>query len=307
MKLPGWPDVAELREECDAAEAAGRAFATQAEKDFALTRLIWSIGQEFGDGLLLKGGTCLSKVDLAFHRVSEDADFVIPWPDATVDDLDAARWYAPANARLKTAAAAAGMDLEGSVGTFTEGNRPLRSWRVHYPSAYGSGRDSLLVEISPRPVLQTPRKVRLLCVIDGAIASAHEAASCFALSAGEVRAEKVRAAFTRDEIRDFFDLGLFLDGPDLTSREFVELVGQKLAEWPAPRLPDQKPNFGKSALQLRRLERSVTRRLMPQLPPGAPVFSLARVLSAYNDLWNGVQSSWEQWDERTTEIPEPQA
>ena len=290
MKLPDWPDPAELREECDAAEGAGRAFATQAEKDFALTRLLWSIDQEFGDELLLKGGTCLSKVDLGFHRVSEDADFVIPWPDGDHGDDDhdlrVAKRYAEMIPRLRAASKAAGMIMEKSAGTSAERNRTLRSWRVEYPSAYRNDGDSLLVELTPRFLVRAPRKAHLITVIDGPIGQAHGSAECSALDAEEVCAEKVRAAFTREEIRDFFDLGIFLDGHDLTSKDFVALVDRKLAEWPAPRLEDQGPNFGKSAVQLLRLERSVASRLMPQLPPGAPAFELDRVLSAYNNLWN---------------------
>lgn len=43
-----------------------------------LTRLIWALAQAFGNKLLLKGGTLLSKVDLGFHRMSEDVDMVMP-------------------------------------------------------------------------------------------------------------------------------------------------------------------------------------------------------------------------------------
>ena len=48
------------------------------EKDFYLTRLLWALGQRFGDALPLKGGMLLSKVDLGFVRMSEDADLVLP-------------------------------------------------------------------------------------------------------------------------------------------------------------------------------------------------------------------------------------
>ena len=286
MTLPAWPDSADLREACDAALEEGRAFAAQAEKDFALGRLLWAIGDEFGDELLLKGGTCLSKVDLGFHRVSEDADFVKPWPLATIDELEAARWYAGAVPRFRKAAAAADMDLEGGAGIFREHDRSLRSWRLRYPSAYGmGGAETLLLEISPRPVLRSPRRVRLGCVVRGDIEAQHAQASCFALDAAEVRAEKIRAAFTREEIRDFFDLGLFLGEYDLTSDAFVDLVDAKLDEWPAPPLREQPANFGKSRIEIRRLQGSVQTRLIPQLPPRAAPFSLDGVLTAYNDLW----------------------
>jgi hypothetical protein len=53
------------------------------EKDFYLTRVIWGLAEALGEGLVLKGGTCLSKVDYGFRRMSEDADFVIPWNGGT--------------------------------------------------------------------------------------------------------------------------------------------------------------------------------------------------------------------------------
>ena len=286
MTLPAWPDPADLREACDAAQEEGRAFAAQAEKDFALGRLLWAMGEEFGDELLLKGGTCLSKVDLGFHRVSEDADFVKPWPVATIDELEAAKWYASAIPRFPKVAADAQMELEGGAGIFREHNRSLRSWRLRYPSAYGlGGAETLLLEISPRPVLRSPRRVRLQCVVQGEIESQYTNASCFALDADEVRAEKIRAAFTREEIRDFFDLELFLGKNDLTSDAFVDLVDAKLDEWPTPSLREQPANFGKSRIEIQRLQGSVQTRLIPQLPPRAAPFSLDGVLTAYNDLW----------------------
>jgi len=46
---------------------------------------------------------------------------------------------------------------------------------------------------------------------------------CFALDAREAHAEKVRAAFTREAIRDFYDVDRLLDaGADLSSAQFVE-------------------------------------------------------------------------------------
>src|SRR4051812_11062404 len=48
------------------------------EKDFYLTRLLWALAEVRGDQLLLKGGTCLSKCDLGYRRISEDVDVVVP-------------------------------------------------------------------------------------------------------------------------------------------------------------------------------------------------------------------------------------
>ena len=78
VALPPLPDRTQLADLCREAAAAERVEPQLVEKDFYLTRLLWALGEEFGEELLLKGGTLLSKVDLGFFRMSEDADLVIP-------------------------------------------------------------------------------------------------------------------------------------------------------------------------------------------------------------------------------------
>lgn len=111
MTVPHWPERGRLREACDTAFERKVAFAAQAEKDFALGRLLWGYGEEFGEQLLLKGGTCLSKVDLRFHRISEDADFVLPMPTSQ-DDLAVPKLFAGIIPRLRTAAGKTGFEME---------------------------------------------------------------------------------------------------------------------------------------------------------------------------------------------------
>jgi len=79
MTIPPLPSREVLAELCRRTASRERVQPIAAEKDFYLTRILWALGQHFGDRLLLKGGTLLSKVDLGYKRMSEDADFVIPW------------------------------------------------------------------------------------------------------------------------------------------------------------------------------------------------------------------------------------
>src|SRR4051794_30649019 len=106
--MPPLPDRELLTELCQ--EVAGREgvqpFAV--EKDFYLTRLIWGLAQHFGDQLLLKGGTLLSKVDLGYRRMSEDVDLVVPW--------DGPLTYAGMNARHMNHVARALRELAPEVG-----------------------------------------------------------------------------------------------------------------------------------------------------------------------------------------------
>src|ERR671914_676144 len=78
MNLPRLPPPDLLADLCRETATRERIAAAAVEKDFYLTRLIWALADRFDDGLLLKGGTLLSKVDLGFHRMSEDVDLVMP-------------------------------------------------------------------------------------------------------------------------------------------------------------------------------------------------------------------------------------
>jgi predicted nucleotidyltransferase component of viral defense system len=78
VELPPPPDPTLLADACRDAAARHRVQPAAAEKDFHATRLIWAIAQVVGDRALLKGGTCLSKVDLGYRRMSEDVDLVVP-------------------------------------------------------------------------------------------------------------------------------------------------------------------------------------------------------------------------------------
>jgi len=76
--LPPLPDRALLADLCRETAARERLQPQVIEKDFYLTRLLWALGEALGEQALLKGGTLLSKVDLGFRRMSEDADLVVP-------------------------------------------------------------------------------------------------------------------------------------------------------------------------------------------------------------------------------------
>jgi predicted nucleotidyltransferase component of viral defense system len=57
------------------------------EKDYFCSLLLKDLGVLFGQGLVFKGGTCLSKVHADFFRLSEDLDFGISVkPDASRGD-----------------------------------------------------------------------------------------------------------------------------------------------------------------------------------------------------------------------------
>jgi len=109
----------------------------------------------------------------------------------------------------------------------------------------------------------------------------------WALEFAEVRAEKVRAAFTREEpqIRDFFDLGLLARlGVDMDSNEFRTLVDAKLAELSALPLEEQPASFGLSPERRKALQ--ADRKLLESVVRiDEPRFDLQSVFDHYNALW----------------------
>jgi len=277
--LPPLPAQSDLADHCREAAHRERLQPWTVEKDLFLTRLIWALAGVHGERLLLKGGTCLSKCDLGYHRMSEDVDLVIPGqPQA-----DRGSNYR----RMNVVARSLGR-LESSVGTRLlsfDGERHERGahalWELRYPSAFLPERSSVIVvEAAIRPALLPPRRASLRQILSADAVAGYEAAYCWALDASEVRAEKVRAAFTREEreIRDFYDLGLLArSGADMASRGFCRLVDRKLAEVDARPLSRQPPTFGLTARQ--RTEVNAGRRsLQSVVRVDEPEFDLDAVL-----------------------------
>jgi hypothetical protein len=241
VELPRVPDRALLADLCRETAARERVQPQLVEKDFYLTRLLWALGQMFGDGLLLKGGTLLSKVDLGFFRMSEDADFVLPGP-ASARKLPNVNRMNRIRDVLKEIAPVVGVSVRFPAGELFE-KATHGMWLLDYRSEFGP--QGLLLEVSIRDVLRPARPVGLRQLLDDPLAGDFGAAKCWALNVDEARAEKVRAAFTRDAIRDFYDPDRLLERKaDLASKEFIELVDAKLAELDGPAMSKQSKSFG---------------------------------------------------------------
>lgn len=252
------------------------------EKDFYLTRLLWALGSTLGDQLLLKGGTLLSKVDLGFFRMSEDADFVVP---------ENPKRQKGANMRRINVVRDALKQVEPIVGArrrFPSGEDSDRGthrrWDLDYPSEFGD--HSIQLEVSIRPAIRPGRRVPLKQLVEDPLLGDYRGAFCFALDEMEARAEKVRAAFTRDAIRDFYDLDRIADaGLDLSSDEFLSLVDVKLTELDAAPFEQQRQPFGLDDARRRRLTVGVRTELQAVLRMDAPDFDLDAMLRRFQRLW----------------------
>jgi len=110
-------------------------------------------------------------------------------------------------------------------------------------------------------------------------------AYCWALDADEARAEKVRAAFTREAIRDYYDLDQALQaGQDFETEEFKNLVDQKLAESKAPSLSAQTQSFGLTSARRQALDLQIQKELRAVVRANAEPFDLDAMQTRFNEL-----------------------
>lgn len=282
LTLPRLPDRALLADLCREAAARERLQPQLIEKDFYLTRLLWALGQVFGEELLLKGGTLLSKVDLGFLRMSEDADLVLPGTPSTGRLANVRRMHRVRDA-LKEIAPAVGLVARFPAGELFE-KAAHGLWQLDYASEFGP--QGIKLEVTIRPLLRPAREVVLRQLLVDPLAGDASGAMCFALDAAEVRAEKVRAAFTREAVRDFYDLDqLNAAGVDLSSPAFIKLVDAKLAELRAAPLAQQAKSFALDKDRLRAVEAGLARDLSGVLREGAPEFDLDKMLARFDRLW----------------------
>jgi predicted nucleotidyltransferase component of viral defense system len=280
--LPGLPDGRRLADLCREAAAREDVEPELVEKDFHLTRLVAALGLRLGGDLLLKGGTLLSKVDLGFLQMSEDADFVVPGEPSRFGRANAAR-LEPVRTALLALAPELGAAIRFPGGTRHEKNAHV-VWMLDYASDLG--RQEIKVEVSIRPVLRGSRRAPLRQLLHDPLIGDYAGAACHALSADEARAEKVRAAFTREEGRDYYDLDKLMEaGTDLSSAAFVELVDRKLAELGYAPVSLQGPTFGLDDRRRRSLVSSIRRDLPAVLRADAPPFDLDTMLRRFDGLW----------------------
>jgi predicted nucleotidyltransferase component of viral defense system len=280
--LPRFPNRALFADLCRETAARERVQPQLVEKDFYLTRILWALGQSVGDELLLKGGTLLSKVDLGFFRMSEDADLVLPGPSSRQRLPNVRRMHRLRDV-LKEIGPEVGVSARSAAGELSD-KATHCVWQLDYPSEFGP--QGIQLEVSIRPVLRTAREVGLRQLLADPLAGNASAAKCFALDAAEARAEKVRAAFIRGAVRDLYDLDrLHESGADLSSASFIDLVDAKLAELGAPPMAKQERSFGLSGERRRQVEAGLKVDLPAVLRADAPQFDLDRMLARFNRLW----------------------
>lgn len=216
--------------------------------------------------------------------MSEDIDMIVPGHPSRYRKTNFERLN-PIARSLEGFRSALSLELESFDGTRTDaGSHAI--WDLNYDSKLLQPA-SITVEVSIRPLHRPARRVPLRQLLPESLVAGYGDAYCWALDFAEVRAEKVRAAFTRvdPQIRDYYDLGLLAaGGADMSSPPFRALVDAKLAEVGASSLSQQARSFGLDTHRREVLAAS-SKLLAGMVRSNEPPFNLDAVLAHYDALW----------------------
>jgi predicted nucleotidyltransferase component of viral defense system len=232
------------------------------EKDYFCSVLLAHLSGSAPE-LVFKGGTCLAKVHLGFHRMSEDLDFTLPTAVGSTRG-ERSRRASPAKAALDLLP----RRIQGVrlVKPLTGANESMQYVAtVTYDSCLARREESIQVEIGLREPLLAPTasgqaRTLLLDPLSGTTHVEPVAIQCFSIV--EALAEKFRAALARRDvaIRDFYDLDHAQRAGVLHPHELVDSIRRKLA------VPGNAPPSA-STRRLSELERQIETDLKPVLRP----------------------------------------
>lgn len=204
------------------------------EKDYYLT-LILSRVNELSEGLIFKGGTCLSKVYYEYHRLSEDLDFSMILPKQKVTRGQRRKCIQPIKDRIEKFAGQFGMRIEGMD---ISGRNESSQYVYHfiYRSVLRLVKAKIKFEIGLRANPFDPvekRQVRHFFLHPFTDKPLFDGGKVNCLSLNELVSEKLRAAAVRQTIapRDFYDLDFILRSRfDLSNKQVIKLFKVKLKE-----------------------------------------------------------------------------
>jgi predicted nucleotidyltransferase component of viral defense system len=201
------------------------------EKDYYCSLALHGLAEAFQQGLIFKGGTCLSKVHADFYRLSEDLDFVIS-VETNASRSTRRTQIAPLQNFLR--------NLPVQLPCFHVDEPPLSGsniskqyiGRLSYRAVLTGQVELLKVEVGLREPALDPveHEYALTMLMDPSRRRpVLEPISVSVLSFRETYAEKFRAAITRREpaIRDYYDIRSGKLDP--SDDKLLELLRRKLA------------------------------------------------------------------------------
>ena len=260
------------------------------EKDYYITLLLSRVNS-LSEGLIFKGGTCLSKVYFSYYRLSEDLDFSMRLPAGEVTRAMRRNTIKPVKDKIQSFAKGFGMSLENLE---KAGHKESMQYiyAVNYESVVFGNKQSIKLEIGLRfnPVLPVSKqKINHKFLHPFTKEPLFEGGTVNCLSIKELVAEKLRAASTRLTIapRDFYDLGYLLKaGFDFANKELWQLFKKKLAEDGLDSdLKKYRVNLGRSEKEIKDMNSRIEAELLDVLTlEEKKAFNLQKTL----DLLNGI-------------------
>jgi len=224
------PDV--FREALSYSEGATGFAASLIEKDYYCSLILQHIFSR-ETSLVFKGGTCLSKVQAEFYRLSEDLDLVVPVSASITRNQRRCAMSPIRNLFDKLTGAIPGIAASRAFRGHNESRQYIGY--LGYPSTVIDRLERLKIEIGIREPLLQPSVTNEARTIAVNPFSGRALVPTFAVQTMdmmEAYAEKVRAALTRAEpaIRDLFDLFYATRKMklDFNAPGFLTLVRKKL-------------------------------------------------------------------------------
>ena len=183
-----------------------------AEKDYLLEVLLFHIYSEFGDLLVLKGGTVMYKI-YNLNRFSEDFDFTL-----NRRRFDLKRFLD------KTIRSLSLIGIEGKIREIEKYKNEINVRLQFKGPLYDGSKESLCfisLNISLRERIVKEVKKEMIVPAYREIPSFE----IFAMDESEIVAEKVRAIITRNKARDVYDLWFLLRK---NAKPEINLINKKL-------------------------------------------------------------------------------
>ena len=226
-------DVALFREAVQFTVAESGFVPRLIEKDYFCTVLLAYLSEAAGDGLVFKGGTCLTKVHSELYRLSEDLDYTIPVAAGTrrTDRSRRAERVKSALSKLNKTVPVFRL-IEAMKGA---NNSTQYLAVIGYISMLGQQQETIKIEVSLRePLLASVINGPAQTILLNPITSKPMVMPFPVRSIDKIEAlaEKFRAALSRRDpaIRDFFDIDYAVrkGGLQTDNARFIDQVGQKL-------------------------------------------------------------------------------
>lgn len=204
------------------------------EKDYYLT-LILSRINDLSSDLVFKGGTCLNKIYYSYYRLSEDLDFSMKLPAATVTRGQRHKSIQPVKDGIENFVTQFDLQIDGMESAGRNESKQY-VYNFVYDSALLPSQRRIKFEIGLRfnPILEVethPVRHKFLHPFTGE--PLFDGGKLICLSLKEIVSEKLRAAALREVIvpRDFYDLDFIVrQGFDLADRGLHALFLKKIKE-----------------------------------------------------------------------------